>query len=244
MLPSSDQSPVPAKGDIYKLQKEIALLQEDYREAKGKLEDFERVIHSRLDREIRRLHELNSLYKKHKQDKKLKRLEQKKKGKNYKDSTQIKPLNQTQASKSNPDAAEQKELRRLYKEAIVQVHPDKIHHAGEANHIHRATHLTAKLNEIYKSGDLEELLNFYQYIIIGNNSDDLKIQMPEVDGKLRISHLIKKKETLEKQIAELKDSYTYGILISYDNPLTFIDELYIQLHERIKLMEKRTKKAK
>jgi len=244
MLPSYDHQPLSNDHNIRKLQKEITALNEAIEGVKNELETFERIIHNKLNQEIRRLHELNQIYKSNKLEKKLKRLEQKQRGKNYKAPTQLKPANPKHAPHSDLDAAEQKELRRLYKEAIVQVHPDKINHAGETENIIRATDLTAQLNNIYKSGDLEELLNFYQYVILGNSLDDLQIIMPEVDGDLRLAHLMKKKDALTKQLSELKDSYTYGILTTYENPLTFIDELYIQLHERIKLMEKRTKKAK
>jgi len=244
MLPSYNKFPLSNDEDIKKLQSEIKALEESLNGVKNDLEAFERIIHSRLDQEIRRLHELNHLYKKNKREKKLKRLEQKQKGKNYIAPTHLKTVELKREPLSNLDAAEQKELRRLYKEAIVQVHPDKINHAGETENIIRATDLTAQLNNIYKSGDLEELLNFYQYIILSNSLDDPEINMPEVDGDLRLAHLIKKKEALIKQLNNLKESYTYGILTTYENPLTFIDELYIQLHERIKLMEKRTKKAK
>ncbi|HSJ67040.1 MAG TPA: hypothetical protein VK921_05170 [Anditalea sp.] len=244
MLPSYKNSLASKNEDIQSLQSDITKLSESINEVKNDLEAFERIIHTRLDGEIRRLQELNILYKKNKQEKKQKRLEQKQRGKNYKAFTLPKPIDPRQVHHSNINAAEQKELRRLYKEAIVQVHPDKISHEGKTDHINRATDLTAQLNTIYKSGDLEELLNFYQYVILGNSLEDPEINMPEVDGDLRLAHLIKKKKALTKQLCDLKDSYTYGILTTYENPLTFIDELYIQLHERIKLMEKRTKKAK
>jgi len=244
MLPSYIKSLSSRNEDIQSLQNDITKLIESINEVKNDLEAFERIIHSRLDGEIRRLQELSLLYKKNKQEKKLKRLEQKQRGKNYKAPTLPKPIDQYREAHSNLDNAEHKELRRLYKEAIVQVHPDKISHEGKTDHINRATDLTAQLNTIYKSGDLEELLNFYQYVILGNSLDDPEIHMPVVDGDLRLAHLIKKKEALKKQLNDLKESYTYGILTTYENPLTFIDELYTQLHERIKLMEKRTKKAK
>jgi len=245
-MPSpSDKSPLISKVPLSELQKEVAVLEAELEKAQNDLRDFERMIHLRLDREISRLKELSDLYKKQKRDKKLKRLEQKQRGKNYKAPTQLQKGQETPKESSEVSSEEKKELRRLYKDAVVMVHPDKINHGGEQEKINHATALTAQLNGIYQRGDLEELINFYEFVILGNpiTDHDNANKLP-VDDKLRLIHLAKKKDLLSKQLQELKSAYTYGILTSYEDPLTFIDELYLQLHERIKLMEKRTKKAK
>lgn len=242
MLPQ--KNPTSIGNQLTQLQKEIAGLEAELEKIQNELGAFENIIHRRLDQEIRRLKELSDIYKKQKRDKKLKRQEQKQRGKNYKAPIQ---LQVQQSTKENSDASpeEKKELRRLYKEAVVQVHPDKINHGGLHDKIHHATALTAQLNGIYQRGDLEELINFYENVILGNPITDLEpSSVSPVDEKLRVMHLSRKKESLSLKLHDLRFSYTYGILITYEDPLTFIDELYIQLHERIKLMEKRTKKAK
>ncbi|KEO75752.1 J domain-containing protein [Anditalea andensis] len=242
MLPSTHQPNLSPEDHIKKLLEEITSIEQSLNDIKKELSDFQNTIHKRLENEIKKLDELNQLYKNYKKEKKSKRLLQKQKGKNYIPPTGIKQVNTTPLPPTNLEAAEQKELRKLYKQAIVHVHPDKLLHAATAEHIHRATDLTARLNEIYQSGDLEELLNFYQYVILDNAKEDQIIHIPEVNEKIRLSHLTKKKKMIEKELAELKSTYTYGILSTYENPLSFIDELYTQFHERIKLMEKRTKK--
>jgi len=234
-----------SNNQLNQLQKEIAVLEAELEKVRHDVGTFENMIHRRLDQEIKRLKELSDLYKKQKRDKKLKRLEQKQRGKNYKAPTQLQMGQQSSGESSEASPEEQKELRRLYKEAVIQVHPDKIHHGGVTEKIHQANVLTAQLNGIYQRGDLEELIKFYEFVIMGNpiTSLDTSITSP-VDEKLRVSHLSRKKETFLRQLQDLKNSYTYGILTTYEDPLTFIDELYIQLYDRIKLMEKRTKKAK
>jgi len=245
-MPSQPENfPSKSHGPLSSLQKEIATLEAELEKVRNDLGTFENIIHRRLDNEIRRLKELSDLYKKQKRDKKLKRLEQKQRGKNYVAPSQLQNLHQTSTESSDASPEERKELRRLYKEAVVQVHPDKINYGGESDKISQATALTAQLNGIYQRGDLEELINFYENVILGNPISEIEFSnISQVDEKLRIMHLSRKKETLSKQLHDLKSSYTYGILTTYIDPLTFIDELYVQLHERIKLMEKRTKKAK
>jgi hypothetical protein len=245
-MPSpSDKSPHISKAPLSELQKEVTELEVELAKVQNDLRVFENMIHLRLDKEISRLKELSDLYKKQKRDKKLKRLEQKQRGKNYKAPTQLQKGQETPKESSEVSSEEKKELRRLYKDAVVMVHPDKINHGGEHDKIIHATALTAQLNGIYQRGDLEELINFYEFVILGNPiTDQESLNMLPVDEKLRLTHLARKKDLLSKQLQELKSAYTYGILTSYEDPLTFIDELYLQLHERIKLMEKRTKKAK
>jgi len=239
------KNPPSTSNQLSQLQKDVAALEAELVKVQDDLKAFESIIHRRLDQEIRRLKELSDLYKKLKQAKKLKRLEQKQKGKNYKAPTHLQKVQEEQNSSSDASPEERKELRRLYREAVVQVHPDKINHGGENEKIHQATVLTAQLNGIYQRGDLEELINFYEYVILGNPISELESpNTSAIDAKLRVTHLNRKKDQLSKQLLDLKSAYTYGILTTYEDPLTFIDELYIQLHERIKLMEKRTKKAK
>lgn len=245
MASQSDNTLTKSNGPLSFLQREIAALEAELEKVQNDLGAFENIIHSRLSQEIRRLKELSSLYKKQKRDKKLKRLEQKQRGKNYKAPTHLQPSQVSLKQMNDASEEERKELKRLYKEAVVHVHPDKINHGGEHHKISQATALTAQLNGIYQRGDLEELINFYDHVILGNTTPNIEPTLiSTVDENLRLAHLSRKLETLSRQLHDLKNSYTYGILTTYENPLTFIDELYIQLHERITLMEKRTKKAK
>jgi hypothetical protein len=224
------------------LQAEISELQAELEKVKKELNVFETEIRAKLDREIARIQELTILYKKQKREKKEKRLEQKKRGKNYKEPKQVNRSEKIKGDEISLSIHEQKELKRIYKEAIVQVHPDKIDHKGEVDKIQRATLITTQLNAIYKSGDLEELINFYQYIILGNElSEKDKSMENTADPKARLLFLRRKKETLIKNLEELKASYIYNVLTTYENPLSFIEELHQQFKERIVQLEKRTR---
>lgn len=224
------------------LQKEIASLEAELDKVKKELNSFEDEIRIRLDREIARIQELTILYKKQKREKKEKRLEQKKRGKNYKEPKQINRGEKIKEDEITLSIQEQKELKRLYKEAVVLVHPDKIDHKGETDKIQRATHITIQLNAIYKRGDLEELINFYQYVVLGNELSEKETPMENIaDPKARMIFLKRKKETLLKNLEELKASYIYNVLATYENPLSFIEELHQQFKERIVQLEKRTR---
>ncbi len=227
---------------VDKLQKEISQLEMEVDKIKRELSSFETQIHARLDNEISRIRFLYGLYKQQKREKKAKRLEQKKKGKNYKEPKQIIQLGKVKGAGIELNPEEQRELKRLYKEAVFQFHPDKVEHGGHQDKITRATAITAQLNAIYRKGDLEELVNFYQYIIMDHSMNDTG-NIPEVtvDNNARLFSLKRKKEALLNQLHQLKDSYTYNVLTTYENPLAFIDELYIQLKARIAQLEKRTR---
>ena len=235
---SSSTDPLSSlQGEIYTLEAELA-------EVKKELAAFEAEIRTKLDREIARIQELTLLYKKQKKQKKEKRLEQKKRGKNYKEPKLVSQTDKKKEEGISLSIHEQKELKRLYKEAVVQVHPDKVNHKGQEDKIQRATLITTQLNAIYKSGDLEELINFYQYIILGNEMTETdKVSENIADPKARLTFLRRKKETLIKSLEEIKGSYTYSVLKTYENPLTFIEELHIQFQERILQLEKRTRKS-
>lgn len=227
---------------IGKLQRDIALLENELKIAKSELESFEGQIQVQLELQILRIQELFAIYKQQKVKKKAKRLEQKKKGKNYKEPKQ--PVLFNRQKEVEPyGSLEKQELKRLYKEAVVYVHPDKYQHAGNEEEIKRATSITAQLNGVYKRGNLEELLNLYHFIVSGHSGvENTLIKEEVVDPKARITSLKRKKASLATALEDLKSSYTYKVLKTYENPLSFIDELREQFNSRIIQLEKRTKK--
>ena len=238
-LESASEDPVG------RVQREIAVLEAELEMIRKDLGAFELKINARLHREIARMRELAELYKSHKKEKKAKRLEQKKRGKNYVEPKQVQLKNKDREEGKALDLKEQKALKRLYKEAVVQIHPDKFIHAGEQDKIQRANAITAQLNGIYQRGDLEELINFYEEIVSGNAMHESSYHVEAIpDLNIRLESLLKKKGVIGKQLEQLKSSYAYNVLTTYENPLTFIDELHLQLLERIKQLEKRTKKLR
>jgi hypothetical protein len=233
---------VPNKDSIQKLLAEISVLEENISIIGGEIYTFENTLRHKLGLLISRLVSLNEKMKEKQQLKKAKRLEQKKRGKNYKEPVQV--LSPKPAKKFTPESSEdeKQELRRLYKEAIVQVHPDKLG-PSEEDAVKTATDLTAQLNNIYKNGDLEQLLNFYQINILGNSGETSNLtEIVAVNPKIRLEALKTKKESLARKLQSLEANYLYHVLKTYDNPLTFIDELELQFQEKIGKLEKRTKK--
>lgn len=228
---------------VAQLQREIAALEAELERLKQETGAFESEIHSRLNRQIARVRELSELYKKRKKEKKAKRLEQKKRGKNYKEPKQLQPNREPKEAEAALNDDEQQALKRLYREAVVQVHPDKVSQAGDEDRILHATSITARLNDIYKRGDLDELINFYQTIVSGSQVPGLNTPVEERgDPKIRLASLKRKKEAVMMQLEQVRNSYSYTVLQTYENPLSFIDELRLQFEERIIQLEKRTRK--
>jgi hypothetical protein len=236
---------VPPKNpdSVQRLVSEITGLEAEISSIQTEIQTFENTIRVKLNLLISRLIVLNQKMKEKQQSKKEKRLEQKRRGKNYKEPVQsitTKTINQTGKPTNQEEA---KELKRLYKEAVVYVHPDKIGTNQEEEAIKTATDLTAQLNGIYKNGDLEALLDFYQNIILANPSSENKlVEMPTVNPKIRMEALLSKKGALIKKLQDLEANYLYHVLKSYEDPHTFIDELELQFQEKIGKLEKRTRK--
>ncbi len=226
------------------LQKEIVGLEAELERLKKEVGAFEGEIYRRMQQQISRVRTLAALYKQQKKAKKAKRLEQKKRGKNYREPKQLKPLKEQGEAGIVLNGEEQKALKQLYREAVVQFHPDKMNHAGEEAEIQRATAITARLNSLYKQGDLDELLYFYQTIISGSEGRGRSAPTESVvDSKARMASLKKKKKALEMQLEQIRSAYSYHVLMTYEPPLSFIEELRQQFEDRIALLEKRTRKG-
>jgi hypothetical protein len=237
------RDPVSSKDSIQKLLSEIAILEENIGIVGSEISSFETTIRQKLNVLISRLISLNEKMKEKQQLKKAKRLEQKKRGKNYKEPVQLISTKGSKSVLSVSENEEKQELKRLYKEAIVKVHPDKIDHASQQDEILRAHELTTQLNGIYKNGDLEQLLSFYQINILGNQSElSNKTDLPLIDTKIRLTSLRTKKENLALKLQQLQANYLYHVLQTYEKPEVFIEELEAQFQEKIGKLEKRTRK--
>jgi len=221
------------------LKAKINLVQKELNEIEQKTTSFEAILRSHLENEIIEEQELNVLYKKLQLAKKEKRFAQKKKGKNFREIEGLKVISTHGKKTNSPD--EQKEKKRLYREAMLYAHPDKFSMHDEK--IDLATEVTTKLIEIYQTGNLAELQIFHTHIFSGN----AMLQFPEtsennVNAK-EDSYLQNELEKLEKQLQLAKTKHTYKVLTEYENPLTFIDDLKEYYLDRIFKLKKRTRKA-
>ena len=221
------------------LKAKINLVQQELNEIAQKINAFEAILRSHLENEIIEEQELNVLYKKLQLAKKEKRFAQKKKGKNFKEVEGLKVISNN-VRKTN-SLEEQKEKKRLYREAMLFVHPDKFSMLEEK--IDLATEVTTKLIEIYQTGDLAELQIYHTHIFSGNAMMKFsEISENNVTAK-EDSYLQNEFKKLEKLLQLAKIKHTYKVLTEYENPMTFIVELREYYLDRIYKLKKRTRKA-
>lgn len=221
------------------LKAKISLLQLELNNISQKTTAFESILRSHLTNELIEEQELIVLYKKVQLAKKEKRFTQKRKGKNFKEVEGLKVIAKNSSNISSED--DQKEKKRLYREAMLFVHPDKFSMHDEK--IDLATEVTTKLIEIYQTGNLDELQSFHTHIFSGNAMLHF-LEIPEkITNCKEDSYLQNELKKLEKQLELAKTKHTYKVLTEYENPLTFIDELKEYYHDRIFKLKKRTRKA-
>lgn len=229
---NSDNEQFLLKAKLKALQIELNTIQQ-------KTIAFETILRSHLENEIVEEQELTVLYKKLQKAKKEKRIAQKKRGKNFKPIEGLKIV--AQHKLENFTVEEQKERKRLYREAMIYSHPDKfsLHHEK----IDLATEITTKLIEIYKFGSLEKLRDFHNHICIGNAFLEFSDVQSVDSSELKDRYLEKEILQIEIQLEQAKNRHTFKVLTEYENPLTFIQELKEYYLDRIYKLKKRTRKA-
>lgn len=229
-----------SKEIIRKLEQEISFLELEIQLDKAKINEIENLIRFHLNDQLILIQELETLYRDEKKAKKEKRLEQKRKGKNYKEVTGLKPITN---NNDVEDEIDEDELKRLYKSAIVKVHPDKFNQ--EEDKLEKAHEVTSQLISFYQQKNLEGLKHLYDHIISGNAMSYHLNQETTVVNKVEmIRFLEQKKATFQEELGRLKSSYLVQVLNSYENPLTFVTELRDQFDERIETLKKRTRKSR
>ncbi|CAM1353411.1 hypothetical protein [Tenacibaculum ascidiaceicola] len=238
---SKENFPTESKSDeVSRLQERIKNLDTEITSVETKLFPFEQSLRNEISDLLVEERELVMLFKQQKKAKKEKRLAQKRKGKNYKEVIQVVPVSKERVTQ---EREYQKEKKRLYKEAMLYVHPDKF--SMQENEQQKATETTTKLIEIYQNGSLEELEAFHAHIFGGNTTicfdkDILLIQKTTNST----SYLVKEVERLEKVLNDLLESYTYKVLTTYENPMSFVAELKAYYDDRIFKLRKRTRTKK
>ncbi|MHB1146088.1 MAG: hypothetical protein ACYC01_00680 [Lutibacter sp.] len=200
---------------------------------------FEAILRSHLTDELIEEQELTVLYKKVQLAKKEKRFAQKKKGKNFKDLEGLKVIAKNNANTTTED--DQKEKKRLYREAMLFVHPDKF--SMHVEKIDLATEVTTKLIAVYQTGNLAELQIFHTHIFSGNAMMYFPENSEKNSNTKEDSYLQNELLKLEKKLEFARTKHTYKVLTEYENPLTFIDELKEYYQDRIFKLKKRTRKA-
>ncbi|MDG1147567.1 MAG: hypothetical protein P8N52_04595 [Crocinitomicaceae bacterium] len=216
------------------LKTRITQLNKELDEVLTKTSAFEAILRAHLEKDIIQERELNRIYRKLRNLKKQKRLAQKRRGKNYKEptSTLIPPKKEL----SEVPLTDRQELKRLYKETMFLVHPDK--YSLNEDMGEKATEATSNLIDIYRAGDLEKLRLFHQHVLSGNAIDENEVVADEPDAYLQGEI-----QRLENALLEAKSKRTYQVVTTYDNPVLYVDELKVFYADRIAKLIKRTRKA-
>ena len=221
---------------IQLLQAEINSLQMEINGIIQKISAFENLLRAEIEDELIEEQELSLLYKEQKKAKKAKRLAQKKRGKNY-DQAGILITGQ---SKPVPEKnlREQQQRKQLYREAMLYVHPDKF--SMQTDKLDLATEITTQLIEIYRSGDLAALKAYHAHIFNGNTSL-LPFGKPAQTKGSGLAFLQMELNKLLEELAKAQNRHTYKVLIEYENPIAFVDELKSYYKDRISKLRKRTR---
>lgn len=223
------------------LEQEIAALETALQQTERTLNAFESQIRFQLGSQIDRIRALTVIYKKQQDNKKAWRLQQKKKGKNYREPVGLLKINRQIAVDDLLDMEDQQELKRLYKDAITKVHPDKFSQESDLLN-EKATALTAQLIDIYKGGNLEALKDFHEHIISGNALSHVPFEPQTVaNPDALLVYLRKKRDEMSQLLEALKACEFNRVLTTYADPLTYIDELRLVFEQRIVQLEKRMK---
>nr|WP_299035584.1 hypothetical protein [uncultured Tenacibaculum sp.] len=233
--------PIDVDSDaISNLQEKIEVLKGKIEAIETKLFPFEQLLRNEISDLLIEERELVMLFKQQKKAKKEKRLAQKRKGKNYKEVTQVVPVSKERVTQEKEHP---KEKKRLYKEAMLYVHPDKF--SMQENKQQKALETTTKLIEIYQNGSFEELEAFHAHIFGGNTTMNFSKDISLVKKTTGNATYLKKEiERLEKVLNDLLESYTYKVLTTYENPMSFADELKAYYDDRIFKLRKRTRTKK
>ncbi|PKH49208.1 hypothetical protein CXF68_00235 [Tenacibaculum sp. Bg11-29] len=225
--------------NLLKLKEKIVSLKKEINQIEQDLFPFEQSLRNAIADLLVEERELTILYKIQKKAKKEKRLAQKKKDKNDVATTGLKIVKKRALLSEDSN---QKEKKRLYKEAMLYVHPDKF--SLKENEQELATDITTKLIEIYKTGTLEELQAYHAHIFNGNTSitlNNVSIKSNVIDNNAYLKNQI---IALERQLESLLSSHTYTVLTSYEKPMLFVNELVAYYDDRIFKLKKRTRTKK
>jgi hypothetical protein len=241
---STDKNGTQSDRDVISsIQSKIEQLEQELIHIKQQLRPIQNLIHQQLQQEIQQLARLSELHKKYQIDKKSKRKEQKQRGKNYKKPEPGIQILKPQASLNTKNGSTNPELKKLFREAIVKIHPDKINHKSEAITLQKATDLTAQLNQLYKNGDLDDLKLFYstisqEFTISGKISTDDNIQSLTQHKNL----LLKKQQKLITELDAIKTTRLFYCLSEEIQTIEFIENIRETLFAKIKKLERRTRK--
>jgi hypothetical protein len=221
------------------LKLQLEQLQREFDAIEQKVNEFKALLYSHLVDEIVEVQELTVIYKGLKLAKKQQRLQQKHHGKKYIAPKGLKIISASSEKTIKSDDTVEK--KRLYKEAMFHVHPDKF--SMQPEHTELATEVTTKLILIYKEDDLKALQAYHAHIFSDASLTQLTEKATVAIHASETSHINIEIDRLRGKLHQLKNSSLYKILIDYENPYMFIDELKVYYKDKLAKLRKRTRKA-
>lgn len=225
LAPQSEDAEVTKRLKI-----KIEQLKETIQSVQYKIHQFENFLKTHLMDEIILSQELYALYKSQKKAKKEKRALQKK-------SKFSQPALVSIAQKSSQQTTTLVYKKKLYKEAMAKVHPDKFYQMDEAVAI--ANELSLELIKIYQEGTLVELEQFHQQVFKANSIHQIKFNQ---ERYLNSEKSLKEQlQDLQIQLEVLTKSQLWYVLETYENPYSFLEELKEYYADRIFKLKKRTR---
>ncbi|MCM4169599.1 Co-chaperone protein DjlA [Arenibacter antarcticus] len=219
-----------------KLEEEIKAIQLELQDIVDRTSAFEKLLVSKIEDELILEQELSLRYKQQKQAKKEQRWEQKQRGKNYRPTANLPLAIKEPLPVKNIE--EQQQKKRLYREAMLFVHPDKFSMQTDKQEL--ATEITTQLIQIYEQGDLATLQAYHAHIFSGNTLLPATSQPEKITGS-GIDFLTMELERLQKELHHAKNKHTYKVLMEYDNPMHFLEELKAYYKDRISKLMRRTR---
>ncbi|MFB9054566.1 hypothetical protein ACFFVB_15860 [Formosa undariae] len=238
---SNDTLPKTSQDDDAYLQLQISIeaVKQELETVTNQIHAFEAILRQHLTDYIIEAQELNTLYKQQKRAKKDKRLAQKQRGKHYTPPTGLKTTSQESSEISELDTEMLQLKKRLYREAMLQVHPDKFSLSPKEQE--SATEITTQLIHIYKHEDLSALQAFHAQIFSESLEINLNVKTTEVPSITKKEALEFTLKQLQKELIALKETDLFDIISTYKNPLHFVDELILYYKDKIEKLKKRTR---
>lgn len=137
----------------------------------------------------------------------------------------------------NLNEADQKELKKLYREASMQCHPDKF--IDDPIKVAIAQKVFVALTEAYKSNDLDKVREILHNLKSGNFSiDEVVYSNKKEDLKSQISNLKRKLKETAAILNDLKISSSYNIIERNKNLEQYFSELKQKLEFELELLKK------
>jgi HPt (histidine-containing phosphotransfer) domain-containing protein len=215
------------------LEQKASALKSELDRLQREIRQWEQLVWDRLHPQIKLVQELKATIKAKKTVKKQKRLDQKRKGKNFDPNMPVPAPRKPQSKKAETG----EEIKQLFRSSLKLVHPDRQEQDNEGA-LATAHSLTSRLNTLYAIQDLDGLREFYE-TLSQHAIQDVPRSNPGNSNRQTLLHV--EITALQKEIEACKQSYFYQVMQEKQDVETWIAELRAYFEERIPVLQKRAK---